>query len=342
MEKKRISREEKEKIIQDLYYNQNKTYREITEIAGTYPREIKTILKKADPSRSQSISSQAYQLFSEGKTVTHVAITLDIRQPEASELFTEYWLLQQQDQLYRIFQEIKNDIHFFLQLYRQALAAGMNIQDVIGVLVVAKNDLRSIEYRYQELKRQADSLAASNRNAANTFQDLSDQICDMKKTLNQYSLLCKERRLEFEKLGMQMNKLQASMTNIQNNSEECSKIKDTVKGEIENVLTNPKQTLSLALHYVIESVRINSSYLNALVYNFPSTNSPGHSLLTTGVNQYNYVPCIESCNSEETYERFLLDEAEKLYAKMVVDFTDKVIGDTANRNKQSQTELPGV
>lgn len=67
MERKRVSREEKESLVLDLYHNQNKTYREITEIAGTYPREIKAILKKADPSQSQLISSQAYQLFSEGK-----------------------------------------------------------------------------------------------------------------------------------------------------------------------------------------------------------------------------------------------------------------------------------
>jgi hypothetical protein len=42
--------------------------------------------------------------------VIQVAIALDIRQPQASELFMEYWLLQQQDQLYKIFQEIKNNL----------------------------------------------------------------------------------------------------------------------------------------------------------------------------------------------------------------------------------------
>ncbi len=40
MEKKRVNREEKERLIPDLFFNQHKTYREITEIAGTYPREI--------------------------------------------------------------------------------------------------------------------------------------------------------------------------------------------------------------------------------------------------------------------------------------------------------------
>jgi alkylated DNA nucleotide flippase Atl1 len=140
MVKKRISGEEREKLVLDLYYNQNKTYRDVTKLAGAYPREIKAILKKADPSQSRSPHSQAYQLFDEGKTVTQVAITLDLRQPQATELFTEYWLLKQQDQLYKIFQEIKNNIQYFLELYKHAIAAGMSIQDVVRALNIAKND----------------------------------------------------------------------------------------------------------------------------------------------------------------------------------------------------------
>lgn len=77
-----------------------------------------------------------------------VAIALDIRQPQVSELFMEYWLLQQQDQLYKIFQEIKNNLQYFIELYRQAISAGMSIQDVVRVLNIAKNDLRSIEARF--------------------------------------------------------------------------------------------------------------------------------------------------------------------------------------------------
>src|ERR687896_220929 len=255
MEKKRLSRKEKEKLVSDLYYKQNKTYREITEIAGTYPREIKAILNKADPSRSQSASSQAYQLFSENKTVIQVAIALDIRQPQASELFMEYWLLQQQDQLYKIFQEIKNNLQYFIELYRQAISAGMSIQDVVRVLNTAKNDLRSIEARFLELKRKADSLAASNTNAARTFQDFSNQISDMKKTIDNYELLIKERKLELENINKQKNILQAYMTHLQNNSEEFSKIVNTVKREMEGTLTEPRQILMLAFRSIVEFVR---------------------------------------------------------------------------------------
>lgn len=329
MEKKRLSRKEKEKLVSDLYYKQNKTYREITEIAGTYPREIKAILNKADPSRSQSVSSQAYQLFSENKTVIQVAIALDIRQPQASELCMEYWLLQQQDQLYKIFQEIKNNLQHFIELYRQAISAGMSVQDVVRVLNIAKNDLRSIEARFLELKRKADSLAASNTNADRTFQDFSNQISDMKKTIDNYESLIKERKLELENINKQKNIQQAYMTHLRNNSEEFSKIVNTVKREMEGTLTEPRQILMLAFRSIVESVRKDASKFHALVYNLPSVN--------TISPDYN--------NIEDTYERVLLNEAEDLYDKMITNHMDNTITNVISKSELSlrpQAELDDI
>jgi hypothetical protein len=326
MEKKRLSRKEKEKLVSDLYYKQNKTYREITEIAGTYPREIKAILNKADPSRSQSASSQAYQLFSENKTVIQVAIALDIRQPQASELFMEYWLLQQQDQLYKIFQEIKNNLQYFIELYRQVISADMSIQDVVRVLNIAKNDLRSIEVRYLELKRKADSLAAGNTNAAKIFQDLSDQISDMKKTIDNYDSIIKERKLQLETISKQKDRLQAFIINLRNNSEEYSRIKDAVKGEMEGTLKDSRQILMLAFRSIVESVRKDASKFHALVYNLPSVN--------TISPDYN--------NIEDTYERVLLNEAEDLYDKMITNHMDNTITNVISKSElflRPQAEL---
>ena len=172
-----LTKAEKENLVLELH-SLGKTYPEIAKEARISVRDIKPVLVKAESEQSLSVSSQAYKLFSEGQTATQVAIALDIRQPQATEFFTEYWKLQQLDQLYQIFQEIKNNMYFFIQLYRQAKASGMNVQDIIRVLRIAKNDLRSIEYRFQELKLQADSLVNSNLSAANTFQDFSNQISE--------------------------------------------------------------------------------------------------------------------------------------------------------------------
>jgi hypothetical protein len=337
-----LTKSEKEKLVLELH-SMGKTYPEIAKEARISVRDIKPVLVRAESGQSLSVSSQAYKLFSERKTETQVAIELDIRQPQAHEFFTEYWKLQQLDQLYQIFQEIRNNIYFFLQLYRQAIAAGMSVQDVIRALGIAKNDLRSIEYRYQELKRQSDSLVASNLSAANTFQDFSNQISDTRKTLDQYELLCKEKRLELAELNKQKDRLHAYMTYFKDNSEEYSKIKDTIKREVESVMTDPKQILLLALRSVVESARKESSKFTALVYNFPSPNALGQSPAAFADNQYGYAPYMDeqylsseySNHNEETYERILLNEAEQIYDKMVIDLADKAISNTASKNEPS-------
>ena len=62
-----LTREEKENLVLDLYYNERKTYGEIAKEARISLRDIGPILKKSGSDQSLSNSSQAYQLFSEGK-----------------------------------------------------------------------------------------------------------------------------------------------------------------------------------------------------------------------------------------------------------------------------------
>ena len=243
--------------------------------------------------------------------------------------YLEYWLLQQQDQLYKIFQEIKNNIHFFLQLYRQAKAACMNIQDVIRALRIAKNDLRSIEYRCLELKRQEDSLVAGNANLAKTLQDLSDQISDLKRIIAQDESVIIERKLELQNLSVQKNNLEAGMTFIRNNSAEYSRIIEAVKREMKGTLTDPRQILMLTFQSIVESARKDDSKLFALIYNLPTASSH--------FPDYN--------TNENNYERILLNKAEDLYNMMIADHLNNAIGTITSKSDlpfKPQDELDNI
>jgi len=90
-----LTRQEKERLVLDLY-SQNKTYREIAKEVRICPRDIGIILKKASgekeekQDRKQSLlspSSQAYKLFSEGKTPIEVAIALDLGESETTKYY---------------------------------------------------------------------------------------------------------------------------------------------------------------------------------------------------------------------------------------------------------------
>jgi hypothetical protein len=89
-----LTRQEKEKLVLDLYYNQNKSYHQIAKEARIFPRDIKAIMdkpvKEVELKQSMSVSSQAYKLFSEGKRPLEVAIALNLRDAQITELYKEY------------------------------------------------------------------------------------------------------------------------------------------------------------------------------------------------------------------------------------------------------------
>src|SRR5215212_9554058 len=117
-----LTRQEKEKLVIDLY-NQGKTIREISKEARMSFRDIGTILKKAsgereenpdkEQSSSLSPSTQAYRLFSKGKTTIDVAIALNLSEVETTKFYEEYWNLKQMHELRMVYEEIGDDIVHF-------------------------------------------------------------------------------------------------------------------------------------------------------------------------------------------------------------------------------------
>jgi hypothetical protein len=112
-----ISEERKKRVI-DVYYNQEKTTREIAKIERISIRDISPTLKEEDSKRQrlkdqqqqEEISSKAYKLFAEGKRPVEVAIALNLREPEATKLYREYWSLRGLDKLNTIYQETNGKI----------------------------------------------------------------------------------------------------------------------------------------------------------------------------------------------------------------------------------------
>jgi hypothetical protein len=57
-------------------------------------------------------------------------------------------------------------------------AAGISVQHVINLLLMANDDLRSIEQKCQYIKREAAEITAKNLDAARTFQQLGNDISE--------------------------------------------------------------------------------------------------------------------------------------------------------------------
>jgi transposase len=166
-----LTRQEKERLVLELYYNQGKTYREIAKEARISPRDIGVILNKAveekktegskgeeqdnidseknqEQQRHLSLAPQAYKLFSDRKTPLEVAIELNLGESEATKFYREYWRLKQLHNLNMVYEEVKGDIEPFLRLYRLSKAAGMSARHVTNLLKIANTDLPDIQRRY--------------------------------------------------------------------------------------------------------------------------------------------------------------------------------------------------
>src|SRR5215216_1638385 len=106
-EKMVLSREEKEKMVLDLYYTKGYTYKQLTRELRMSPNQLREIIKRheekndalANKKKELSLSSKAYKLFYEGKDNVEVAIKLDLPQEQITQYRSEYWRLRNQNKL---------------------------------------------------------------------------------------------------------------------------------------------------------------------------------------------------------------------------------------------------
>ena len=96
-------------------------------------RDISAILKEEESRRQKykhqqqqgEVSSKAYELFSEGKRPVEVATILNLREPEVTKLYREYWRLKRLHILNSIYKETNGKLSSFLKLYRLMKEKGM-------------------------------------------------------------------------------------------------------------------------------------------------------------------------------------------------------------------------
>jgi hypothetical protein len=332
-----LTRQEKEKLVLDLY-NQGKSTREIAEEARMSFRDIGVILDKAEEEKEASKeqaekvsqSTQAYKLFSEGKSPVQVAIALNIREPEVARFYVEYWKLRQLYSLYKIYEEIKDGIGPFVNLYTLAKVARMGVKQVVRLLEIANNDLPVVEHRYERSKRDLDSIEADKHNSARILQEISDQIATMCKTLDQYQLSCKEERLELTKIQLQKVRLEGLVDNFQNNDQGYVKIRNTVEEKVISILSDKKTLLKLALLSLTESIRKDPDKFNAFI--FCDNKSLSSTTQTRGYSQYyDTVPYGQQQQRQQYSSQdcidVLLEEAEKLYNKLSKELVGEIISD---------------
>jgi transposase len=199
-----LTRQERERLVLDLYYNQGKTYREISKEARISPRDIGVILNKAieektareegikqddgeknqeqEQQRQVSLSAQAYKLFSKGKLPLEVAVTLNLGEPAVTNTYREYWELKRLHILNSIYKETNAKLGPFLKLYRLIKEKGMSIEQVVNAVEIAIHKLPYIENPYGQVKDEGNKLQYIRQGLLNDIAALKYKISALDKT----------------------------------------------------------------------------------------------------------------------------------------------------------------
>ena len=336
------TREEKERLVLDLY-NRRTPIRVIAKEAGMSFRDIGAIKKKAEEEKEASKeqaekvsqSTQAYKLFSEGKSPVQVAIALNLQEPEVAKFYVEYWRLVQYYSLSRIYEEIKDGIGYFVRLYRLAKVARMGVEQVVKVIEIANNDLPLVEHKCERRKREVDDLEAEKRNSARIFQELTDKISTMLKRLDSIHLDCEKQLAQRDQLYQKRMKIEATVRYFENNNEEYVKIRKTIEEKVRNILSDAKPLLRIALLSLSESMRKDPSKYSSLIYhnNTSSTaDCSGQYYSSDSYGQQQQYP-------SHDYISMLLEESEKLYTSLIKEWVDEIITDYTS-SITSSSSLP--
>jgi transposase len=355
-----ITRQERERLVLDLY-NQGKTIREIAKEARMSFRDIGIILNKAveeknkegikqqdgaEENREQeeqqhiSLGAQAYKLFSDRKTPLEVAITLNLRESEATKFYREYWKLKHVHNLNMVYEKTKGDIEPFLKLHKLSKAKGMGVKQVVNLLETANNDLPAVEKRFKRLRNEISMLQFQKQIDERNLYQLNNKIASTTKLLNSYRMSCKRERREIENLYNEKTRLEAIVTEFKSNNEEyIDKIKQAAFEEAKSMLNDSKLLLEFATLSIIESLRSNPELYNFITYSTSvettsATYGPNHTSLMLSGQQQSF---------NDNYTALILEESEKLYNKLKPELTNRIMAAAADATAiRASSSLPSL
>ena len=115
---------------------------------------------------------------------------------------------------------------------------------------------------------------------------------------------------------------------FEDNNGEYLKIHQTVKDKVGSTLSDGKGLLRLALYSLIESIRKEPVKYSSLIYNSNSISLPG---------QHQYISSQDYFT--EHYTAMLVQEAEKLYNKLIKEITKGIIYDPSFSSSISSSPL---
>ena len=185
MEDRPLTNREKEKKVLEAL-QQRKSVREISKayrVSFTYIGNIRRKHGMDEPGSSKlSIRSKALKLIREGKTDLDLAIQLNLSANQVLEYRKEFLILNNEDDLLRIYPEIKNRIQNLLILLREMELEEITEEEAVSALI----DNRTFKYmtiQYEVLRNLINPLRQETEALRKENQKLKEERIAMKERL---------------------------------------------------------------------------------------------------------------------------------------------------------------
>jgi transposase len=268
-----LTREEKERLVLDLY-NQGRTYREIAKEARISPRDIGSIVRKAEQNNQKQQqeasgknngrvaepldkATQAYRLFSVGKKPIEVAVNLGISGEKTIRLYKEFWKLKHLNGLYQIYPEIRQALPSFLKLHKSLKKQGMqprNVEWFVDILKSAAYDIPALEIQIEYVKSELEAMQYKKNKSIDQVNELNDRVAYLQSVEQSLIESCNGLRQNIEYLENEQERLETFTETYKRTDKKYCKIKKIAQRHIDSFLTDRRVLVSAAVIAVIEAL----------------------------------------------------------------------------------------
>jgi hypothetical protein len=335
-----VSEEEKNRII-NLHFNQGKTIREVCKIMGKSSHDITPVTKEHRIQLAQSYALangeqsdvvqreqdrvipnvKAYKLFDEGKNPLEVALELNLPGPQVQQFYVEYWNMRRMHKLVTIYQEIQDNMGYYLKLFRLGSEKGVTPEQIMKLVQMA-DSLHKLQDKIQQLQSEILYISKSKTLAKDQLKDLHKESEAAQEKLD---LVKKTFEVKYEELKEACSRAQKLQNYVEQFKEgrDYREFESIVRGEVERILSDNKKLLQNALFSILLALR-NQPDRYYIVDSMELTH-----FTTTIIKYDSYLASRRPPGSEQFISGRVLDVAEKILYNLQRGIVDSTISTAA-------------
>jgi hypothetical protein len=218
-----MDKKQKEALVLALL-EKGESYRDIAQKAKVSPNTIKAISNRAGLDKTTSISSRAFELYSQQSFPSPLiaAIQLGLKTEEAIRYHQEYFMLLGLTEFTKIYIQIKDNPWPYVNLVNLFQKARIGEGEVVELLKIANGYLPRVRLEYDRLneeinlsKAELNSWKAATINEVRLYQDFCDRNLALKKREDELQLSIS--KLDTKKAELQNTGLGESLSEFQGN-----------------------------------------------------------------------------------------------------------------------------